>query len=397
MKRIVIDGRLNGESGGGIGTVVKGLIEGFADKKLENIEIIAVLNDSTREYAKNINGTSLFFEFDNKKLKFFGKFKRKVKFACRAFMYLTKINLPTWMLFESDELISRLKPDVVHLPFQTVYGSSIPTIYQPHDLQHKHLPQYFGAVERFKRNINYNFMCLKSTQIVVTSQYVKDDLITMLNVPEPKIRVIQLAPLFSSLVEKPILRKLVEQEAESTFLLYPAVNWPHKNHLRLLQAVSNLKKKEIKVRIVLTGYINSKYENPMETARKLGIESQVFVMGHVSTDLLDFLYWNCEAVIVPTLFEAASFPIWEAFSRSKPVACSNVTSLPEQVGPSALVFDPWSVEEIENSIELIWTKPDLREHLGKLGKIQLSNLSWQKTTNEFLELYREILEMTNAK
>ena len=58
------------------------------------------------------------------------------------------------------------------------------------------------------------------------------------------------------------------------------------------------------------------------------------------------LYASALFMIVPTLFEAVSFPVLEAFANGLPVACSNVTSLPEQVGDAALLFDPVDVGQI---------------------------------------------------
>ena len=79
------------------------------------------------------------------------------------------------------------------------------------------------------------------------------------------------------------------------------------------------------------------------------------MLGHVCQELLDEIYYRASAVVVPTKFEAASFPIYEAQARGKAVACSNATSLPEQVKDSALIFDPENITEIAEVIRDIWT------------------------------------------
>ena len=47
----------------------------------------------------------------------------------------------------SDGTVESLKAHVVHFPFQSGFLTTIPTIYQPHDLQHLHLPENFTRYE----------------------------------------------------------------------------------------------------------------------------------------------------------------------------------------------------------------------------------------------------------
>jgi len=67
------------------------------------------------------------------------------------------------------------------------------------------------------------------------------------------------------------------------------------------------------------------------------------------------------------LFEAASAQLWEAWLAGKPAACSNVTSLPEQAGDAAIVFDPTSVEAAADAIAKLWTSEDMRNTLARRG------------------------------
>ena len=97
-------------------------------------------------------------------------------------------------------------------------------------------------------------------------------------------------------------------------------------------------------------------------------------------------------MIVPTLFEAASFPIWEAFRLGVPVACSNVTSLPRQVGDAALVFDPYDVDAMAKAVEVLWTQPIVRAELVGRAHARASVFSWESTARHFLALYRLLAE-----
>jgi glycosyltransferase involved in cell wall biosynthesis len=112
-------------------------------------------------------------------------------------------------------------------------------------------------------------------------------------------------------------------------------------------------------------------------------------LGRVDERDLLALYRRARLVVVPTLFEAVSFPIYEAFAERVPVACSNVTSLPEQVGDAAIVFDPYSTRAIADAIQRVCSENQLRERLVSRGAARVAGLSWDRTA----EAYRTIYEM----
>jgi alpha-1,3-rhamnosyl/mannosyltransferase len=96
-------------------------------------------------------------------------------------------------------------------------------------------------------------------------------------------------------------------------------------------------------------------------------------------------------MVFPSKFEAASFPIWDAFLAGVPVACSNVTSLPQQVGDAALIFDPDDALSMANAIERLWTTPLLCNTLVERGRANVARFTWRRTARHFRAHYRRIL------
>ena len=124
------------------------------------------------------------------------------------------------------------------------------------------------------------------------------------------------------------------------------------------------------------------------------MEDRVVFVGYVSSRELQALYAGARCVLMPTLFEAAGGfgPIAEAFLAGIPVACSNVTSLPEQVGDAAVVFDPLDEQDMAQGIERVWTDASLRTELIRRGSENIGRFSWDRTARTFRAYYRQLAD-----
>lgn len=297
-------------------------------------------------------------------------------------------------LSHSDGTIEREGVQVMHFILQRAFFTSVPSLYHPHDLQHAHLPQFFSPRERIKRDLMLGSFCRQAQVVCVASQWVKQDVVRHFQLPEEKVEVV---PITGALGAYPTptaeqlatcRRKLDLPEA---FALYPAQTWPHKNHLKLLEALQLLKSRGITVPLVCSGHRNEFFPTIEKRVAELGLTEQARFLGFVTPLQLQCLYRLCRCVVVPTLFEAASAPLNEAFMSGAPAACSNVTSLPEQAsGGAALVFDPHDASDIAERIAAIWQDEPLRASLVARGKEKAAALTWARAARQFRDIYRRI-------
>jgi glycosyltransferase involved in cell wall biosynthesis len=125
---------------------------------------------------------------------------------------------------------------------------------------------------------------------------------------------------------------------------------------------------------------------------ELGLQDQVKWLGFVSTDDLQALYRLARAVVIPTRFEAASGPLWDAFAAGTPAACSRVTSLPAQAGDAALLFDQEIPGDIAQAVRRLWTDEDLRSLLIERGRANVARFTWDRTARLFRAHYRRLLD-----
>ena len=101
--------------------------------------------------------------------------------------------------------------------------------------------------------------------------------------------------------------------------------------------------------------------------------------GFAPTEDLPDLYCGADAFVFPSLFEGFGLPILEAMACGVPVACSNVSSMPEVAGDAALLFEPASIEEIASCIGELTTNEDIRNRCIQRGLDRSSEFSWTKT------------------
>jgi glycosyltransferase involved in cell wall biosynthesis len=293
----------------------------------------------------------------------------------------------------SDGFYENLNCDIVHFPYQDYVYCRVPTIYNPHDLQHLHYPEFFAPEEIQRRETIYPAACRAARTVVVASQFVKQDLMQRYGTEADKIQVIPWSPPETALnefKEKEVGSLLEKYECPPRpFALYPAMTWEHKNHIRLLEAVALLREREgLMINVVCTGHKNSFYPQIEKRLFELKLESQIKFTGIVANDELSLFYRLAQFVIIPTLFEAASAPLFEAWQHNVAVACSSVTSLPEQAKDAALFFNPFSDEEIADAVKTMASDEILRSRLRSLGFKRLQNFDMEQTLKAYRAVYR---------
>lgn len=295
----------------------------------------------------------------------------------------------------SRSFFASLNCDVIHFPFQAFEDCGVPSVYNPHDLQHLHLPQFFTPAELVSRENLYPAACRAADTVVVASQFVKRDVVERYGIAAGKVQVIPWAPppldKLSDQADDAVMRKLRDKLklAGKEFAMYPAMTWEHKNHIRLLEAIAYLRDSEaLNVRVICTGFKTDFWPTIETKLDELGLRETVAFPGLLSLDELNALYRAAQFILVPTLFEAASAPVFEAWQHGTPVACSRVTSLPEQVGDAALLFDPYSVEEIASALARMSLDAGLREDLKRRGTVRLKDFSLERTAKSYRAVYR---------
>ncbi len=294
----------------------------------------------------------------------------------------------------SDGFYESLGADMIHFPTQRFVRCRLPMLYNPHDLQHLHLPEFFLPEEIEARETMYRAGCAEATAVVPEAEWVRNDLIAQYGLAPEKVHVVHagapteaVRPMSNDQLEA-VRRRLDLPEA---FVYYPAQTFPHKNHARLLEALALLRdRRGMRIHLICSGRLNHHWPLVEQRLVERGLEGQARFLGYVRAEEVRGLYRLAQFVAIPSLFEGAGLPVIEAFYEGAPVTCSNVTTLPEYGGDAVHLFDPTSVEGIAEALAVLATDAGRREALRAKGAERVKQFTWKRAAEKYRAIYRQI-------
>ena len=387
--RVCVDARLGGGRFGGVEQALIGIAAGLSKLADGEERYLFLANPEQDDWIRpHLRGPCELLHPDR------SRFDRRARAAGRAILERVPKIGPRHAVRPSDGTVERVGVDVVHLPIQDAFTTTIPSIYQPHDLLHLHLPELFSSWEWRRREVVYRTHCARAETVVAMTSWGKRDLVERYELPPEKVSVV---PWGSVLWEYPTptesdLKRIRRDIAPpGDFLLYPAQTWPHKNHERLLDALALIRDREgVRISLVCPGRQNDHYR---QIARRIGglqLEEQVSFPGFVSPLELRGLYDLALGLVFPSRFEGWGLPVCEAFTAGLPVASSSATSLPDLVGDAGLLFDPDDTEQIADAVLGLWSDAELRADLAERGRERGKLFDFDRTARLFRAHYRRV-------
>ena len=281
----------------------------------------------------------------------------------------SRIAAMTLAAFRSREVSAEQETlDVVHYPLTVpVPGVKAPSVVTLHDLQHRDLPDFFGPGRRSFRRVAYDRAAKGAAAVVVTSDFVRERAVELLVLDPARVHVIPLG------IDHDIFRP--GDEEREPFVIYPARPWPHKNHVRLLEAFAALRATRPQLRLVLTGGGLDRLDPLPEGVSRLGV---------VSPERLASLYRRAACLVFPSLYEGFGLPPLEAMACACPVAASQAGAIPEVCGDAAVLFDP---EDVESIAAGILEANERADELGEKGVARAAQFTWEETARHHEAVY----------
>ncbi|MCX7883666.1 MAG: glycosyltransferase family 4 protein [Caloramator sp.] len=298
------------------------------------------------------------------------------------------------------ENIKNKSIDIYHVPQNGIglpHKKSCLYISTIHDLIPYIMPETVGR-GYLKRFISQMPEIIQNSDTIITvSEFSKNDIIRIFDVPEDKIKVTYLAAdSFFKPIEKNIAKEFVKSNynIDSDYILYLGGFSPRKNVKSLIVAYSRIYK-DIKddIKLVILGPSKDDHSYLIELCTSLGVRDRVIFTGFVPYEHLPYFYNASTVFVYPSLYEGFGLPPLEAMSCKIPVITSNVSSIPEVTGDGALLINPFDTEDLKCALEKMLQDEKLRYEIAEKGYIRSREFSWTKTAANTLNIYEETYMM----
>ena len=302
----------------------------------------------------------------------------------------------------SATLLQDLNADLLFCPFTapTYFELNIPTVCIIYDLQYKTYPEFFAPEDVAHRGRTFTEAVRRSTVLVAISDYSRDVAIAAAKLDPARIKTIHLHisrhSLRNAARDETVLGRM--QLTAGRYLIYPANFWKHKNHEMLLTAFGIARHSGLAddIRLVCTGAPGARQQWLKQAARGLGLEQHVLFPGYLANAELLALMTNSAGMIFPSLYEGFGLPVIEAMATGVPVACSNVTSLPEVAGEAAILFDPRIPEQIAQAMISLAHDKETTARLVRNGEARAASFSDSALMAEqYWELFQHTTGLNN--
>ena len=295
------------------------------------------------------------------------------------YQFLSNYSIP-----EAPPIIQKVDYDLIHFPVQFGFKTSRPNIYQPHDLQHFHLPKNFTKLDILFRKKIYLKMMQQASVIVVGTNWTKIDVQNYY--PDYAQKICNIPVWCEPLVQRNSYEDFINP---GEYIFYPAMNWPHKNHFRLVEAFAEVVRSGLNLKLILSGSGLESNKDLHNLIRDKNLNSNVKIVGLVSTADLFLYYKHAKLVVVPSLFESESLPIWEAFTLGVPVVASNIPTIVDQVQNAAVLFDPLSITSIASEISYVLSNPEIQLDLVNKGFERIKKFTAENSALGYRLVYRK--------
>jgi glycosyltransferase involved in cell wall biosynthesis len=301
----------------------------------------------------------------------------------------------TWLAREAV----RRRIDLLHhaggvIPPGPAIGRT-PAVLTIHDLQPLAMPENFSAVKRRWLMTMLPRSARRARLVLTPSDPASASVVDRLGIDPDRVLTVPHgieAPAPADPAQVAQVRERYRL-GDGRTILYPAITYPHKDHLTLVRATARLVAERPDLVLVLTGGPGPSEAELASAIRHAGIGDQVRRTGRIPWDDLDALYATATVVAVPSRFEGFGAPALEAMAAGTPVAVADATALPWVVGDGGLLVAPGDVDAWAAALASVLDDPAEQQRLAAAGRARAAEFPWARSATALAAGYRRAAAM----
>jgi glycosyltransferase involved in cell wall biosynthesis len=301
---------------------------------------------------------------------------------------------------EVPRALARLKGDIYHTPyFALPWLTPSRSLITVHDCIFEHDARYMPKRwARLYYNLLMRYSLSRAKRVFVPSRATARDLLRFYRVPARKLAITTEAAddSFRPINDQELLKKVhAAYDLPHMFILAVGARRPHKNFVRLVEAVARLREVE-GATLVLVGEVDERFrDDAAEAAKRLDLP--VRFLGKVPERDLSVLYNLATVFACPSLMEGFGLPVLEAMACGTPVVCSAIPVFRETAGDAAMQIPPENTSEWATAFERILSDATLRTQLSDAGRRRAAQFSWGSAADAVLTAYSDLGIMSRTR
>jgi glycosyltransferase involved in cell wall biosynthesis len=275
-------------------------------------------------------------------------------------------------------------------PGSNTFSLRMPFVVPIFDLNHRlqpEFPEVSDAGEFDRREYHYINTCRFATLVLVDSEVGKADVLRFYGsfITDDRIRIL---PYYPPIVRNPVpsgedcARVAAKYHLPERYFFYPAQFWRHKNHALILRALRLIADETCEaLPVVFCGsysdyYRACNFKEMIALIDELCLGDRVHYLGLVPDTDMPALYTMSVGLVMPTFFGPTNIPPFEAWHYGRPVICSNIRGIREQIGDAGLLIDPRSPADLAQAMLKLWHDGSLGAKLAEAGRLRLASHGW---------------------
>ena len=317
-----------------------------------------------------------------------GGFPEPYTYGKRVLKYLKENNRDFDIILDNQSLCDSL------LEIQKIYPLAV-TIHHPIT---KDLKLEIENASNWKEKLSslrwHNFLPMqkkvapKLNKIICVSRPSKKDIVEEFLVDPQKIEVILNGIDIRKFIPNPSTLFI-----ENKIITTASADIPLKGLKYLILALPNIIKVFPKTSLTVIGRSPSD-SKLRKLITDLSLEDKIAFRSGITEEEIVNLYHSSEIAVIPSLYEGFGFGAGEAMACGIPLISTHSGGLEEVVGDSAEKILPASAEEIESAVIKLFSSPDRKTELSKMGRERMEKMfDWHIAAKSYENAFKEVIRI----
>ncbi|HVB79346.1 MAG TPA: glycosyltransferase family 1 protein [Candidatus Binataceae bacterium] len=296
------------------------------------------------------------------------RYLQATRFDGRAAHYRNQLALAWTALRERVDLLH-----VLHSPVPML--APCPLVVTIFDLMYELFPEYAQAANSRPYRSDRWVVTHRARRILSISAATANDLDRLWGIRRARIDVVPLGSSFvtsaSPHCENRNSRTRFGELCSGEALLSPYNLEPRKNLGALLKAVTALRHRRPKLRLLLFGRaaVDAEREQRFDrSVAELGLRDAVHLLGPLDDTDLAWLYGHTTAFVFPSLYEGFGLPVLEAMASGGCVVARNASAMAEIVGEAGALVETADPDALAATISALLDAPERRAQFGAAAR-----------------------------